>query len=103
MFHNRRAEPVDGFSLALGRGRAAAPAALALILPDVEISVLRLTPTNPYTSTPVTVAIQICNIGTVSIPGRRVYLYIDPVGQPPLTSTVSTYPYTLFVTRSDGD
>jgi hypothetical protein len=57
-------------------------------LPDLAITALTVSPTVDLQVYQLfTVTIQAQNVGNVSVSGRRVYLYIDPPDQPPLTTT----------------
>lgn len=69
---------------------ADAPPLQANTGPDLAVESLTLVPANPHTTQPATITISARNVGTVSAPGRRVNLYIDPVDRPPTSATVPT-------------
>jgi hypothetical protein len=57
---------------------------------DLAVQSIVLSPPNPHTTEPVSVTVTVKNVGTQSVPGRRVYLYIDPPDRPPTASTPAT-------------
>lgn len=70
---------------------------------DLAITSLTLSAANPAVYEPVTVTIKAKNVGSVSVPGRRIYLYIDPADNPPTGSTPATKEFVVAVTWPPGD
>ena len=57
-------------------------------LADLAVTSLTISPTTDLQVYQLfTITIQSQNVGNVNVPGRRVYLYIDPPDQPPLATT----------------
>jgi len=59
-------------------------------LPDVAVESLLISNMFPKVGEPVTITMQIKNVGTQSVTGRRAYLYLDPAQQPPTANTPAT-------------
>jgi hypothetical protein len=71
----------------------AAPAAV-----DLYIKTFTVTPTQAALYEPVSFTIEACNApGSDTVGGRRVYLYIDPPDQPPISTTQPTKPLLMEV------
>ena len=70
---------------------------------DLAVTSIQLAPPNPHTTQPVSVTINVKNVGTESAPGRRIYLYVDPVDQPPTATTPATKEYVTALTWPAGD
>lgn len=60
-------------------------------LPDLAVESFIIIPTNPHTFEPATIRVVARNVGPLSVPGRRLYLYIDPPQQPPTRETTPTH------------
>jgi len=59
-------------------------------LPDVAMEALLISNSFPKVGEPVTFTMQIKNVGTQSVIGRRAYLYINPAVQPPTVNISAT-------------
>jgi len=73
-------------------------------LADLAVTSLTISPTTDlqvYQS--FTITIQSQNVGNVPVAGRRVYLYIDPPDQPPLTTTLATKEDVRYLQWPSGD
>ena len=87
-------------ALAAGTAPADGQAATGL---DLAVTAIQLSPPNPHTTQPVSVTISVQNVGTESAPGRRVYLYIDPVDRPPTATTPVTKEFVAALPWPAGD
>lgn len=76
----------------------AAPATFDLVVESIVLS-----PPNPHTTVPATMTVTVRNVGTESVPGRRVYLYIDPIDRPPTKTTPATKEFVVGVEWPAGD
>ncbi|MCL4830797.1 MAG: IPT/TIG domain-containing protein [Caldilineaceae bacterium] len=70
---------------------------------DLAVESLVLSPPNPHTTVPATMTVIVRNVGTESVAGRRVYLYIDPVDRPPTKDTPATKEFVVGVVWPAGD
>ncbi|MBN1886909.1 MAG: hypothetical protein JW850_02930 [Thermoflexales bacterium] len=71
----------------------AAPAAV-----DLYIKTFTVTPTQAALYAPVSFTIEACNApGSDTVGGRRIHLYIDPLDQPPISTTQPTKPLVMYV------
>lgn len=70
---------------------------------DLALESITLSPPNPHTTVPATVTVKARNIGTESVPGRRIYIYIDPVDRPPDANTPATKEFVVAVEWPAGD
>ncbi len=59
-------------------------------LPDVAMDTLLISNPFPKVGEPITFTVQIKNVGTQEVTGRRAYLYINPTDQPPKANTPAT-------------
>jgi len=89
--------------LSLGLGITLYAQAQTTPLPDLAVETVLLDPTFPQVGQPVTLTVQVRNTGTISVAGRRVYLYVDPIDQPPLTTTKVTKPFPVSLPWPAGD
>ena len=72
----------------LSISRVAATA--STLSPDLTIESITFNPPNPNVGDPVDIVVTVKNIGTVASIGGRLRLYVDPIDQPPTTSTPHT-------------
>ena len=70
---------------------------------DLAVESVILSPPNPHTTVPATMTVVVRNIGTESVLGRRVYLYIDPVDRPPTKDTPATKEFVVGIEWPAGD
>lgn len=70
---------------------------------DLAVISLVLSPINPHTTEPATVTITARNMGTETAAGRRVYLYVNPVDNPPTAATPVTKEFVVGVAWPPGD
>ena len=70
---------------------------------DVAVESLNLTNLPLSPREPATLTAVIRNIGDTTLAGRRVYLYIDPPDQPPISTTVASKEFVAGVQWPPGD
>ena len=54
---------------------------------DLVVETLTLEPTEILVNAPLTVTVVVRNVGETTVPGRRIYLYLDPAERPPISTT----------------
>jgi len=86
-------------------GAVDGPTGYGTVPPRVDLAVksVVLSPPSPRAGVPATVTVSVVNAGEVSVPGRRVYLYIDPAQSPPTSDTLATKEFVVGVEWPPGD
>ena len=72
-------------------------------LPDLAITALTANPSSPQVGQQVTISYSAKNLSGSSVPGRRIRIYIDPVGNPPMPSTTPWKESVVAITWPVGD